>query len=39
MRKHLEGSDHGLIKILFKNLPGGTEENYRDFGEDSRCHS
>jgi len=39
MRKHLEGSDHGLIKILFKHLPGGTEENHQVLGEDSRCCS
>jgi len=28
----LEGSDHGLIKIIFKHLPGGTEENHQVFG-------
>jgi hypothetical protein len=25
----LEGSSCGLIKVLFRNLHGGTEENYR----------
>jgi hypothetical protein len=26
---------HGLIKILSQNLPGGTEENCKNLGEDS----
>jgi hypothetical protein len=26
----LEGSGHGLIEVLFRNLPGGTEENHEN---------
>jgi hypothetical protein len=26
----LEGSSHGIIKILFWNLPGQTEENHKN---------
>jgi hypothetical protein len=27
----LERSRHGLIKVLFQHLPGGTEENHETF--------
>jgi hypothetical protein len=35
--KALEGSGHGLIEILFQNLPGGTEGNHENVSEESRC--
>jgi hypothetical protein len=34
--KDLEGSDCGLIEVIFQNLPGGTEENHGKFSQDSR---
>jgi hypothetical protein len=31
----VEGSSHGLIKVLSQNLPGGTEENHENVRQDS----
>jgi hypothetical protein len=30
-RKNLEGSTYGLIKILCQHLPGGIEENHKEY--------
>jgi hypothetical protein len=37
IEKDLEGSGRGLIKILSRQLPGGTEEDTKNHNEDSRC--
>jgi hypothetical protein len=34
--KHTEGSSLTLVKVLSRNLPGGTEENHKDLSQDSR---
>jgi hypothetical protein len=33
--KNVEGSGHGLIQILSWNLPGETEEDHGNLGQDS----
>jgi hypothetical protein len=35
--KDLEGSGRGLIQVLPRHMPKGTEENYENFRHDSRC--
>jgi hypothetical protein len=34
--KNFEVSSHGLIKVLFRHMPGGTEENKKKLSQDSR---
>jgi hypothetical protein len=35
----MEGSGHGLIEVTSGYFPGGTEENHKNIGQDSRCPS
>jgi hypothetical protein len=37
--KDLEGNSHGIIKVLYWRLLGGTEENHSTLSQDNRCPS
>jgi hypothetical protein len=37
MEKGLEGDCCGLTKVLSQNVPGGTEEDHENLGQDNRC--
>jgi hypothetical protein len=35
----VEGSSHGQFEVLSWHLPGGTEENHKNFNQNNPCHS
>jgi hypothetical protein len=35
--KDMGGSGHGTIDVIFRSIPGATEEQYKILNQDSRC--